>query len=220
VILDFGFWILDSRKRDGALADCSSIQNPKSKIQNSSTLLVTLALLILSCRHQSNLPKLFPVPDAQLVAETGKPFHLAQLNGAVTVYDFVFTNCAGTCPMMTATMRRLTSKIDKKANVRFVSISVDPDRDTPAVLREYASKVRNDDRWMFLTGDKQTIVRLSIDGFKLAAGDSKETPNEAILHSAKFAIADKHGVIRDYYGAENEDSVEHVTRVINDLLAE
>jgi protein SCO1/2 len=145
---------------------------------------------------------------------------LAEMKGHVAVYDFIFTNCAGTCPMMTATMRRLTTKIDKNADVRFVSISVDPTRDTPAVLHDYASKVRNDDRWIFLTGEQQTIVNLSVDGFKLAAGGATGQPNEAILHSAKFAIADKHGVIRDYYGAENEDSVEHVTRVVNALLRE
>jgi len=182
--------------------------------------LAVVAFLALSCRHEADLPKLFPVPDTQLVAENGKPLHLAQLNGNVTIYDFIFTNCAGTCPMMTATMRRLTTKIDKKANVRFVSISVDPARDTPAVLREYAAKVRNDDRWIFLTGDEKTIVNLSINGFKLAAGGSTGQPNEAILHSAKFAVADKHGVIRDYYGAENDDSVDHVTRVVNELLRE
>lgn len=173
--------------------------------------------LLLACTHESNLPKLFPVPDAALVDESAKPVHLGEMKGYVTVYDFIFTNCAGTCPMMTATMRRLTSKVDKDAKVRFVSISVDPVRDTPAVLHAYAAKVRNDDRWLFLTGDRDTIVNLSVNGFKLAAGGAGASANESILHSAKFAIADKDGMIRDYYGAENEDSVEHVAKVIKEL---
>jgi protein SCO1/2 len=139
------------------------------------------------------------------------------MKGNVTVYDFIFTNCAGTCPMMTATMRRITTKIDKNAPVRFVSISVDPQRDTPEKLRSYASKVRNDPRWVFLTGDQKTITDLSINGFKLAASGST---SEAVLHSSKFAIADKNGVIRDYYGATNDDSVDHVTGVVHDLLRE
>jgi protein SCO1/2 len=180
------------------------------------TALVTL-LLLGACRHESALPKLFPVPDASLINETGKPVRLSEMKGFVTVYDFIFTNCAGTCPVMTATMRRLTSKVDKDAKVRFISISVDPERDTPAVLRDYAAKMRNDDRWMFLTGDKQAIVNLSVNGFKLAAGSSGTTPNESILHSAKFVIADQNGMIREYYGAENDDAVEHVMRVINEL---
>jgi cytochrome oxidase Cu insertion factor (SCO1/SenC/PrrC family) len=183
------------------------------------TVALTTLLLLGACRHESKLPTLFPVPDALLVSETGKPVSLAEMKGYVTVYDFIFTNCAGTCPVMTATMRRLTAKVDKDAKVRFVSISVDPERDTPAVLRAYATKVRNDDRWMFLTGDKATIVSLSVNGFKLAAGGSGSgaSPNESILHSAKFAIADQNGIIRDYYGAENDDAVEHVVRVVNEL---
>jgi protein SCO1/2 len=176
-------------------------------------------LLLAACRHQSELPHLFPVPDAPLVTEGGKPLRLGALKGNVVVYDFIFTSCAGTCPVMTATMRKLTKKIDKSAPVRFVSISVDPARDTPAVLHNYASKMRNDDRWLFLTGDPKTIVDLSVNGFKLAAGTGS-SPNESILHSSKFAIADKNGVIRDYYGATTDDAIEHVSGVIKDLAAE
>ncbi len=180
-------------------------------------LIVAMTLLAVSCSHQSDLPKLFRVPNATLVSESDKLVQLDSMKGQVAVYDFIFTNCAGTCPMMTATMRRITTKIDKDAPVRFVSISVDPRRDTPAALRSYAAKMRNDPRWVFLTGDAKTITDLSVNGFKLAAGGST---NDAILHSSKFAIADKHGVIRDYYGATSDDAVEHVTAAVNDLLRE
>ena len=176
-----------------------------------------IGLLAATCSHQSDLPKLFHVPNATLVSEANKPMQLDSMKGNVTVYDFIFTNCAGTCPVMTATMRRIATKIDKNAPVRFVSISVDPQRDTPEKLRSYASKVRNDPRWVFLTGDQKTITDLSINGFKLAAGGST---SEAVLHSSKFAIADKNGMIRDYYGATNDDSVDHVTGVVHDLLRE
>jgi cytochrome oxidase Cu insertion factor (SCO1/SenC/PrrC family) len=186
------------------------------------SVLCAVSLLLAGCKHESKLPKLFPVPDTALVADSGRPVNLRQMKGHVTVYDFIFTNCAGTCPMMTATMRRLTAKVPKDADVRFVSISVDPARDTPAVLHAYAQRVRNDERWLFLTGEKNTIVHLSVDGFKLAAGagagDDRGSLNESILHSAKFAVADKNGMIRDYYGAENDDSVEHVAGVVDDLL--
>jgi len=176
-----------------------------------------IGLLAATCSHQSDLPKLFHVPNATLVSEANKPMQLDSMKGNVTVYDFIFTNCAGTCPVMTATMRRIATKIDKNAPVRFVSISVDPQRDTPEKLRSYASKVRNDPRWVFLTGDQKTITDLSINGFKLAAGGST---SEAVLHSSKFAIADKNGMIRDYYGATNDDSVDHVAGVVHDLLRE
>jgi cytochrome oxidase Cu insertion factor (SCO1/SenC/PrrC family) len=183
------------------------------------TTLLVLALL-LSCRHESDLPKLFPVPNVNLVNEQGRPVALEAMKGYVTVYDFIFTNCAGTCPMMTANMRRLTRKIDVEAPVRFVSISVDPARDTPAVLSEYAKKVRNDDRWIFLTGDGDAIIKLSVEGFKLAAGGPTNDGAEPLLHSSKFAIADKEGVIRHYYGGTDGDASEAVAKVIEDLLVE
>ena len=181
-------------------------------------LVVAMLLLAVSCSHQSDLPKLFPVPNAKLVSDAGKPVQLDAMKGNVTVYDFIFTNCAGTCPMMTSTMRKITTKIDKDASVRFVSISVDPRRDTPQALGGYAKKVRNDSRWMFLTGDANTITDLSVNGFKLAASGS--SADNSILHSSKFAIADKHGVIRDYYGGTSDDAVEHVTASVHDLLRE
>ena len=178
------------------------------------------ALAFVSCAHESDLPRLFPVPNAALVDENAKPVSLGANKGYVTVYDFIFTNCAGTCPMMTATMRRLTAKVPKEAKVRFVSISVDPERDTPAVLRDYAARVRNDRRWSFLTGERQAIVDLSVNGFKLAAGGPPQPGNEPLLHSAKLAVADKEGVIREYYGALNDDAPEHVAATIADLLKE
>jgi len=183
-------------------------------------LLLSAVFLTLACHHESDLPKLFPIPEAQLVSDESKPVRMSELRGSVVVYDFIFTHCAGTCPMMTATMRRLTKKIPKDAAVRFVSISVDPIRDTPPVLHDYAGHVRNDPRWMFLTGDRKTIVDLSVNGFKLAAGDATGSLNESVLHSTKFAVADKSGIIRDYYSGTNDDTVDHVDGVVHELLRE
>ena len=182
------------------------------------TLLIAVALLC-ACRHQSELPRLFSVPNVALVNENNQRVTLDENKGMVTVYNFIFTNCSGTCPMMTATMRRLTPKVPKDAAVRFVSISVDPARDTPQVLRDYAKKVRNDDRWTFLTGERKAIVDLSVKGFKLAAGDPGPS-GDPLLHSAKFAVADKNGMIREYYGATDGDAAEHVAGTVRDLLRE
>ena len=174
---------------------------------------IALLLLFAACHHASDLPKLFPIPNANLVNESGQPLQLASLKGNVVVYDFIFTNCAGTCPMMTAAMRRVTARVDKDAPVRFVSISVDPKRDTPPVLHAYANRFRNDPRWTFATGDWNTIRHLSIDGFKLAT-------DEQLLHSAKFAVADKNGIVREYVSSLEDDAVDHVARTVNDLARE
>ena len=80
--------------------------------------------------------------------------------------------------------------------------------------------MRNDPRWSFLTGKREAIIDLSVNGFKLAAGGTPRPGDEPLLHSAKFAVADKNGMIRDYYGATNDDAVEHVAGTISDLLRE
>lgn len=185
----------------------------------SSFLLSLLALLVLACQPKQELPKLFPVPDTSLVDETGKAVSLGAMKGHVTVYDFIFTSCTGTCPIMTNNMRALTPKVAKDAPVRFVSISVDPERDTPAVLAGYAKRVRNDPRWTFLTGKRDDIVRLSVDGFKLSAGDPAPG-GEALLHSSKFAVADKNGVIRGYYDGADGRVSDQVAKVVEQLLDE
>jgi protein SCO1 len=183
------------------------------------SVLALLLVALASCRNQPELPKLFVVPDAKLVDEQGRAVSLAGMKGSVTVYDFIFTNCSGTCPIMTTNMRRLTQKVAKDAPVRFVSISVDPARDTPAALAAYAKRVRNDPRWTFLTGDRDAIVKLSVEGFKLTAGDPMPG-GEPLLHSNKFAVADREGVIREYYGGTDGDAAEHVAKTVERLLDE
>jgi protein SCO1 len=178
-----------------------------------------LALLLAACQHRSDLPKLFPVPNAPLVNENGRHVTLDANKGYVTVYDFIYTNCGGTCPMMTQSMRRLTPKVPKDSPVRFVSISIDPARDTPQILHDYATRFRNDDRWTFLTGERKAIVDLSVNGFKLAAGDPGPG-GDPLLHSSKFVIADKSGTIREYYGGTDGDAPDHVAATIRTLLRE
>jgi protein SCO1/2 len=176
-------------------------------------------LALAACQPKLDLPPLFPVPNASLVDETGKRVQLDAMKGSVTVYDFIFTSCTGVCPIMTNNMRELTPLVDKKAPVRFVSISVDPARDTPAVLARYAATHRNDPRWTFLTGDRQTIIDLSVKGFKLVAGDPVPG-GEALLHSSRFVVADRQGVIRGYYDATDGNVPEQVARAVDQLLEE
>lgn len=182
-------------------------------------MLPLLLVALVSCSHHSKLPKLFPVPDVTLTRSDGKPLNLADNKGFVTVYDFIFTRCSGTCPLMAGTMRQLTKKVNRSQPVRFVSVSVDPGYDTPAVLENYARHTRNDDRWLFVTGDRGTIVKLSVDGFKLAAGGGKQG-EEALLHSSRLVVADKEGMIREYYGATSPEAADHLAAAVADLSRE
>src|SRR5262249_20880514 len=143
----------------------------------------------------------------------GRPVRLNDLHGHVVVYDFIYTHCAGTCPMMTSSLTQVVHRV-AEPSVRFVSISVDPQRDTPAVLRDYAKQAGSDPRWIFMTGDPSVITSLSEKAFKLAAVTTQTNPSEGLLHSSRFVLADGSGTIRGYYdGLDRKD----IDRLVHDI---
>jgi len=96
-----------------------------------------------------------------------------------------------------------------------VSFSVDPERDTPPVLAEYAQRYHaQDGRWFFLTGARQTLDTLDRDAFKLGNVDG------TLNHSTRLVLVDRHGRIRGYYGTSDESPVTAVLRDIRRLVAE
>jgi protein SCO1/2 len=116
------------------------------------------------------------VPSFRLTERSGQEITLADLQGQVWIVDFIFTRCVDACPLMTATMARLQSELGNEANLRLVSITVDPEYDKPGILTEYATQFgASPDRWYFLTGDKNAIYRLVQDGFKLAIHDPEDS---------------------------------------------
>jgi protein SCO1/2 len=113
--------------------------------------------------------------------------------------------------MMSLRMARLEREMPRDLGMRFVSFSVDPEHDTPPVLQDYAESFGAPGRWLFLTGEKKVIHRLSKEGFKLAVDDT--TPvneDEPILHSTRFVLVDAEGRIRGYYEAFDEDAVKRL----------
>jgi protein SCO1 len=161
-----------------------------------------------------SLPILGQVPFFTLLRQNDKPLNLEGLSKSVWVADFVFTRCAGPCPMMTQRMAELHRVLSGLENVRFVSFSVDPDHDTPEVLTRYGEAYDADfDRWAFLTGDREAIYKLGIEGFKLAIGEDPSNEH-FILHSTKFTLVDRKGRIRGYY--DGNDAKE-MTRLVADI---
>lgn len=184
------------------------------------TFLAPLLLLAVTCSpYESPLPRLFEVPEARLIADDGSSLELSSLRGSVVVYDFVFTNCEGACPLMMKQMQGLMGGFAPSDGVRFVSLSVDPERDTPERLREFAAKVRNDPRWTFATGGPGDVLRLSVDGFKLAAGEAGSEA-EPILHSSRFVLVDRTGWIRGYYDSTQPAEMKKLVSDAKDLLKE
>src|ERR1700685_3832048 len=100
-----------------------------------------LLLLLTACSNPAaKLPKYGKVPEFQMTYSTRHPFDRKMLSGAVVIVDFIYTNCPAECPRMTSKMRRIAEQVQGEDNVGLLSISVDPDRDTPAVLTSFAQR--------------------------------------------------------------------------------
>ena len=128
------------------------------------------------------------IPPFQLTNQDGKPFGSSNLAGKIWIADFIYSTCPGPCPMISSRMSEMQKPLEK-TDVHFVSFTVDPEKDTPAQLREYAGRLAapQPGRWDFLTGPKSEIYKLSLEGFKLAAVDrSSSKPGAAAQHAHDF----------------------------------
>jgi protein SCO1/2 len=162
-------------------------------------------------------PVLGAVPDFALTNRDGRTVHRADLAGQPWLADFVFTRCAASCPLMTLRMARLNRDLPADLPVRLVSFTVDPDYDTPEVLERYAQSFKAPDRWLFLTGGREEMHRLSKEGFKLAVDAGGGPQDEPILHSTRFVLVDGEAKIRGYYEAFDEASMKKLRRDLERL---
>jgi protein SCO1 len=128
----------------------------------------------------ARLPVYGSVPDFALIDQHGRPVRRTDFEGKLWIASFIFTSCPDECPLMAAEMARLQSDLAHLKDVRLVSISVDPEHDTPAVLLQYAQQFNADPRrWFWLTGDKRAIYRLAREGFRLGIADPAEPPHSS-----------------------------------------
>ena len=167
------------------------------------------------------------VPDFTLIERDGRTVTRADLEGAPWVADFIFTRCVLSCPRMTAQMARLRAALPASTGLRLVSFSVDPDFDTPEVLRRYAEGFRiTGQDWLLLTGPRAAIHDLCVGGFKLGLDEApapepgNTQPGEAIIHSTRFVLVDRQGRIRGYYEGFQSEAFARLERDARALLAE
>lgn len=161
------------------------------------------ALLALSRRVPEPPPVLATLPAFRLIDQQGRPFGSADLRGQVWVGNFIFTTCPSICPGLTRAMRSLQERYQAaRLPVRLVSFSVDPENDTPAVLRAYAKRHGADlSSWTFVTGPEAAVRSLIVDGFKTHLGRRERRSDNLldIAHAAHFVLVDGAGRIRGYY---------------------
>jgi cytochrome oxidase Cu insertion factor (SCO1/SenC/PrrC family) len=154
------------------------------------------------------LPVLGTLPPFALRSATGEAVSRTTLAGKAWIADFIFTRCAGSCPVMTSKMASLQPALPK--GVLLVSFTVDPEHDTPEVLLSYARKVGAGPGWLFVTGEKKALYSLSTDGFKLAAMEAPpgDSPDGPFLHSSRLVLVDGESRIRGYYDTEEAGTLQ------------
>ena len=147
------------------------------------------------------------VRDSGLINQLGTKVSLDDLSGRVLVVDFFFTHCPSICPTLTRNMKKLQdalkpgdeSKKGDSAFVQFLSFSVDPVRDSAAVLKRYADKYGvNPDLWWLLTGTKKSIYDFALNELKMGISDGDGVDSN-FIHTQKMVLLDKQHVVRGYY---------------------
>jgi protein SCO1 len=152
----------------------------------------------LSVAAGENLPNIKPAPEFALTKQDGKRLALKDLRGKVLAITFIFASCADTCPLLTAKMAGIQNRLGSNfgAKVYFVSITVDPERDTPEVLKRYAEAHKaNPAAWAFLTGTPAEIRDVATRyGIYY-----KKTPRGDVDHTFLTSLVDQSGILRVQY---------------------
>lgn len=183
-----------------------------------------VSALLKAPAHQAPLI-LSQVHDFALTNQLGERVTLADLRGHVWVADIIFTRCAGPCPRMTAQMSELQAALPADAPVRLLTLTTDPEFDTPAVLAQYARRFGADPkRWLFLTGPKAGIARLAVDDLKLVAVETdpaqRQDPADLFIHSTTFVVVDRQGRLRAVVESTEPGFQERVLERVKQLLRE
>jgi cytochrome oxidase Cu insertion factor (SCO1/SenC/PrrC family) len=165
-----------------------------------------------------------PAGAFALTERGGRTVRTEDLAGKVWVASFVFTRCAGPCGRVTGTMARLQAECADLPDLRLVTFTVDPEFDTPAVLRDYAERAGADaGRWLFLTGATEDVYRVIRTGFYLTAQPNEgeaRTAGYEVMHDTRLVVVDRHGHIRGYFDGTDPEDLPKLKQKITALLRE
>lgn len=178
---------------------------------------MTLRVRSMARDESVDLPTVGRVSDFTLTERSGRAVTLEDLRGYVWVADFIFTRCSGACPMMASKMYELQEQTSGRDDFRLVSFTLDPEYDTPEQLEKYSRTVVDaGPRWLWLTGDKQTLHSLSQSDFLLSVTE-QDSEVEPVLHSQKLVLVDAQARIRGYYDGTEALELERLLEDIGKL---
>lgn len=165
-----------------------------------------LGLALLGCDEEAPLEALFSVPAFELTDQDGANFGSEQLRGRVWVASFLFTSCTQACPLLASQLANVRGRVAQHGdNVRFVSISVDPEVDTPERLRAFAERYPGPANWTLLTGSPDDVRRTTERAFFQPAANRVEisgAPGYDMLHGTGVLLIDRDGRCRGRYSTD------------------
>jgi protein SCO1 len=156
-----------------------------------------------------------------LTNQLGKEVSLGDWGNKIIIADFFFTSCPSICPTLTRNMKKLQDAFAKTDTiVRFVSFTVDPERDSATRLKAYADKYNvNHDTWWFLTGEKQEVYDIALKEFKASVAQ-EEGVDTNFIHTDKFFVLDKDRVVRGWYNGLDSANLDKLMRDVVFLMME
>lgn len=217
----------------------SLLPHPRVLIVPAALVVVLLAVIGhrgWSLSRAQSLDVYGAAPAFALTDQLERPASADELRGKVVVADFIYTNCPDICPLLSLRMKELQERLRGDSllgsQVQLLSFTVDPARDTPSVLQQYAERFEADPgAWRFLTGPEEALVPLIVEGFHLGVQALPPQPASRsggkdhdghpeqyeVMHSGRFVLIDRRGHIRAWYDGREFD-LERVVRDIHLLL--
>ena len=206
------------RLKNGTVVDNDRMSNTKNNFESNSDFDI------------GRMMKMEKVPAFQFVNQNNDTIGSEYYNNLVYVVEFFFSTCPSICPIMNTNMLKVEEVYKNNNDFGIASFTIDPEYDTPSVLKEYANNYGvSHPNWNFLTGDKFEILKLANEGFKLYAAQSDEVEG-GFEHSGLFALIDRNGFIRSridengnpiiYYNGLEDEGIQQLIEDIKKLLDE
>ncbi len=184
------------------------------KVARSLSVFALIVSACWACRSKPELPSYGQIQAFKLEDQEGHRVSQATFRGKTWVAAFMFTRCPTVCPRITRTMRELQSQANERdLPLHWVSFSVDPEHDTPAVLKQYAKEFHADlSHWSFLTGDYEVVKRTAVEGFKVALEGSvdENADHLGIIHGSHLMLVDSELKLRGYYRTSDTEAMQQL----------
>jgi protein SCO1/2 len=186
----------------------------------AAVLALVLAASAGACRwFASPPPVLAESPAFHLVADDGRPIDSASLRGKPWLASFLYTSCPGPCPRLVEKLKGVRRQIAPD-RLAFVSFTVDPETDTPDVLRKYkeAHHIGAGDDWTFVTGGAADMLAIIQKGFLTGVQrEESATAEGGVSHGTRVALVDRDGHVRGFYSTETDGELEKLERDVRAL---